>query len=355
MKFSTKLPAIYSKRVTVRAVKRDSSAGVTVDRVPDGKKHGFKSFFIKPLGQVRTAATEAGNSDVSGGDSVAKKIAKRRINVSKPVSSTAPVNSQLDFPQLLKVLPSDIKKSFELNFPLLNPWRLEGFEAPLEGTEEDVQIKRAKLLASTFPVSQFPSVSKILQSTQSDTAKENLTKWKASKVEELGEVGFIEYQRQLFGRGSILHRYIAHRLQSNSNPPKIAEEVEGFWASLQPILPNISDVKMLEKHITHPFLCYKGVADCVATYQGELILIDWKTSSRPKPSLAHLYDEPLQAAAYLGAFNYDKSIKYQLQEIALIIAYESGEPAEVHRLTHSHCRDYWKLWLARLKKYWDTL
>jgi len=34
-------------------------------------------------------------------------------------------------------------------------------------------------------------------------------------------------------------------------------------------------------------------------------VIDWKTSLKPKPSLADCYDFPLQAAAYAGAVNQD--------------------------------------------------
>ena len=34
------------------------------------------------------------------------------------------------------------------------------------------------------------------------------------------------------------------------------------------------------------------------------MVIEWKTARRPKHSVRDLYDNPIQAAAYLGAYNY---------------------------------------------------
>jgi genome maintenance exonuclease 1 len=68
-----------------------------------------------------------------------------------------------------------------------------------------------------------------------------------------------------------------------------------------------------------------------------------------------LYDEPLQAAAYAGALNYDKNLDLQVDKFAVVIAYESGEPAHVHAFNHTICKEYWGLWLKRLKQYWKQL
>jgi len=190
----------------------------------------------------------------------------------------------------------------------------------------------------------------------SEASVSSLQKWKEKMVQELGQVGFIEHQRKLFHRGSLLHRHIAHFLTKGHSLPNLPQEIEGLWKSLQPVFPEIEKVKMIEKHVSHPFLCYKGVADCVASYKNELVITDWKTSSKQKPTMNDLYDEPIQAAAYAGALNYDRDVNnIQVDKFAVVIAYESGEPAHVHAFNHSICKEYWGLWLKRLKQYWSQL
>lgn len=42
----------------------------------------------------------------------------------------------------------------------------------------------------------------------------------------------------------------------------------------------------------------------VIVFRKRPVVIDWKTSSRAKSSLSKAYDDPLQLAAYLGAFTH---------------------------------------------------
>ena len=46
-------------------------------------------------------------------------------------------------------------------------------------------------------------------------------------------------------------------------------------------------------------------------FRGTLCLIEWKTSSKPKPLLGDTYDNPLQIVAYLGAVNRSRVLKKQ--------------------------------------------
>lgn len=44
-------------------------------------------------------------------------------------------------------------------------------------------------------------------------------------------------------------------------------------------------------------------------FRGMPILIEWKTSGKPKLSVKSMFDDPLQVVAYLGALNFDGNYK----------------------------------------------
>ncbi|RWS01650.1 hypothetical protein B4U79_10667, partial [Dinothrombium tinctorium] len=255
----------------------------------------------------------------------------------------------------------NIKETNEsiLTFPLFNPWRTvssDRIEVNREANETDAFNKRQQVLTDLqLNPAKFPSVTKILQSSMSQTSIEALEKWKAEMIEKLGRDGFAEFQKQTFTRGRLLHQCIAHQLQGEQNI-EIDELIKPLWQSLTHIFPSINEVKFIEKTVKHPYLCYKGIVDCVAYYNKELVVIDWKTSARTKPFISNLYDEPLQAVAYLGALNFDLAFSHiQVDKVAIVIAYTNGTPAQVHKLSTESCQNYWKHWLSRLKKHWEIV
>lgn len=94
------------------------------------------------------------------------------------------------------------------------------------------------------------------------------------------------------------------RNEEASDEPLASQHMQ----SVEHVLRDIGRVVALETPVAHLELGYVGTFDCLAEYQGRLCLIDWKTSTRPRPTLADCYDYPLQAVAYAGAINQDSSI-----------------------------------------------
>ena len=85
-----------------------------------------------------------------------------------------------------------------------------------------------------------------------------------------------------------------------------------YMQSVEHVLDDIGEVKALETSIAHFSLGYVGTFDCLAEYKGTLCLIDWKTSKKPKSTLADCYDYPLQAVAYAGAINQDPTMNLKV-------------------------------------------
>uniref|UniRef100_A0A224YNK8 Mitochondrial genome maintenance exonuclease 1 n=1 Tax=Rhipicephalus zambeziensis TaxID=60191 RepID=A0A224YNK8_9ACAR len=254
-------------------------------------------------------------------------------------------------------------KSFDLeatlNFPLLNFLR-DGVP------EDDTDVGGEDVVVATAPPQgdvqaprknpKYPSVTTILKDTIDEQSKLRLELWKQNMVAEMGEEGFRKYQESILGQGKSLHVNIHDLL--NGKPKEeivVKPENEGHWRSLESFWPEVSEVAHLESAVCHPHLQYRGIIDCVAMCRGEMVLIDWKTSKKPKPRLSDTYDNPLQVAAYVGALNYDDKYKIQVRDAMIVIAYEDGSPCEVHHLGPTLCQRHWQRWLQRLRAYWNLL
>lgn len=129
-----------------------------------------------------------------------------------------------------------------------------------------------------------------------------------------------EYQAQP-GPDSELKSDSSSNVQSGElHPPQQNEEEKEehiparYMESVEHILDDIGEVKALETSIAHFSLGYVGTFDCLANYKGTLCLIDWKTSKKPKSSLADCYDYPLQAVAYAGAINHDPRVNLKVKK-----------------------------------------
>lgn len=197
-----------------------------------------------------------------------------------------------------------------------------------------------------------PSVSTILQQTMPLKSVQALEKWKVRLVEQLGMEGFQNYQAELLRVGRTLHQAIERFLSRKSlDEFQVDDSIVGYWRSLQTVLSDVSNVVLQEQPVEHPFLFYRGVLDCVANYRGVPMLIEWKTSQRPKPSVEDTFDNPLQAAAYVGALNFTEKLNFQVTNVAIVVAYSSGAPADVHLLDDKLTADYWDKWLMRFSKF----
>ncbi|KAH3859238.1 hypothetical protein DPMN_101954 [Dreissena polymorpha] len=218
------------------------------------------------------------------------------------------------------------------------------------------KLQEFKDIIEDLEIGYLPSVSTIITATQSKKQQEVLKNWQLEKTKELGgDAQFQEFKKGMLNTGESLHKCIEMRLKGVEDITP-SENCEGHWQSVQHMLGDIKDVKMLETDCVHQEIFYKGKFDCIAKLGNTMCLIEWKTSSKPKPLLSSTYDNPLQVAAYIGAVNRSSLLKqHDLTEVthgALVIAYPSGEPATVHVMSQRIVEKYWSQWTQRVYMYW---
>ncbi|NXH13282.1 MGME1 exonuclease, partial [Bucco capensis] len=229
--------------------------------------------------------------------------------------------------------------------PLINPHK----RTPLLSSDSNLPMK--------IPLrkSKLPSVTHILQQTLSPQQAFYLERWRQRMILKLGEDGFAEYTKNLFLQGDLFHAALESIFLSEEMAAEEQRDVavSGFLASVQHVLEDIGEVKALESAVQHETLQYLGLVDCVAKYRGQLCVIDWKTSEKPKPSLENTFDNPLQVAAYIGALNHDANYDFQVRCGLIVVAYRDGSPAHPHFLAPELCSHYWNKWLLRLEEFMD--
>ncbi|NXM03239.1 MGME1 exonuclease, partial [Tyrannus savana] len=202
----------------------------------------------------------------------------------------------------------------------------------------------------------MPSVTHILQQTLSPQQVFYLERWKEKMIAELGKDGFAKYTKNLFLQGELFHSALESIFLSEEMAIKEKSKdgvISGYLSSVEHVLEDISEVKALESAVHHETLQYLGLVDCVAKYRGQLCVIDWKTSEKPKPFLKNTYDNPLQVAAYIGAINHDANYDFQVRCGLIVVAYKKGSPAHSHFMDPDLCLQYWNKWLLRLEEYMD--
>lgn len=284
-----------------------------------------------------------------------KQIARANKENSSMFGMKKPVKQKV---KKVKSAETAVQSTEKETDPSLPDWFSVVLESPLqaEGAIDTVKHQKFKDFVEDLELKYLPSVTTVIKETQSKKAQEVLKKWKEDKTEQLGgPEQFQKYQNDLLHKGLNLHKCIELYLKGERDFA-VAEGNRGHWESVQSVLGDVKDVKLLEMDCVHPEMFYRGKVDCVAVLRDTLCLIEWKTSSKLRPILSATYDNPVQVVAYMGAVNRGGVLKqHSISHVtngALVIAYPTGEPATVHMMSPRICERYWQQWLTRLFMYW---
>ena len=156
-----------------------------------------------------------------------------------------------------------------------------------------------------------------ITSVTSHFNKEIFVKWR----KRVGNEEADKITKAATGRGTDMHTLTEHYLK-NEDLPEVRPISDFLFKIAKGKLNKINNIYALEGPLYSKELGIAGTVDCIAEYDGELAIIDFKTSKKPKPRnwIEHYF---VQCMAY-GCMLYEmKGIS--IKKLVIIMACENGE------------------------------
>lgn len=138
---------------------------------------------------------------------------------------------------------------------------------------------------------------------------------------KIGEEKADKITRQATSRGTDMHTLTEHHLK-NLELPSVQPLSEFLFKIAKPELNKINNIHALESSLYSKVLGVAGTVDCIAEFNGELAIIDFKTSKKPKPRewIEHYF---VQCVAY-ACMLYELT-GITVKKLVIIMACENGE------------------------------
>ena len=123
-------------------------------------------------------------------------------------------------------------------------------------------------------------------------------------------------------RGTDMHTLTEHYLKNDEELPTDPPISDFLFKIAKGEINKIDNIHALEGSLYSKQLGSAGTVDCIAEYNGELAIIDFKTSKRPKPLewIEHYF---VQCMAY-GCMLYELT-GLSVKKLVIIMACENGE------------------------------
>jgi genome maintenance exonuclease 1 len=138
---------------------------------------------------------------------------------------------------------------------------------------------------------------------------------------KVGEEEADKVTKAATSRGTDMHSLVENYLYNKDLPP-VAPIADFLFKIAKTQLNCINNIYALEGSLYSKQLGIAGTVDCIAEYNGELSIIDFKTSKKPKPRewIEHYF---VQCMAY-GCMLYELT-GISVKKLVIIMACENGE------------------------------
>ena len=156
-----------------------------------------------------------------------------------------------------------------------------------------------------------------ITSVTSHKNRQVFVKWR----KKVGDKEADRITQQSTSRGTDMHTLVENYLY-NKELPEVQPLSDFLFKIAKPDLNRINNIHALEESLYSKVLGIAGTVDCIGEFDGELSIIDFKTSKKPKPRewIEHYF---VQCMAY-GAMLYEMT-GISVKKLVIIMACENGE------------------------------
>ena len=161
---------------------------------------------------------------------------------------------------------------------------------------------------------------------------------------KIGEEKADKITRAATSRGTDMHTLVENYLMNNELP-QVQPLSDFLFKIAKPDLNRINNIHALESSLYSKQLGIAGTVDCIAEYDGELAITDFKTSKKPKPRdwIDHYF---VQCAAYacmlfeLTGIIVKKFVIIMSCESGECVVYEEYDKAKYIKLLSEYIREF---------------
>ncbi|MDH3618525.1 MAG: PD-(D/E)XK nuclease family protein [Nitrosopumilus sp.] len=165
----------------------------------------------------------------------------------------------------------------------------------------------------------YPSITTMLQKTQTKEKQEILQNWRDQEI----AADYITQQAAVVG--SETHKLIENYLNGEEILENFRLLSEAHFNNLLPFVDKINDIHGIELRLYSDKMKLAGTSDCIANYDGKLSIIDYKTK-RSNQREEWLTDHFIQATSYGVMFKELTGIK--VEQIVILVSSEKNTRME---------------------------
>lgn len=172
----------------------------------------------------------------------------------------------------------------------------------------------------------LPSVTTVVGAKK----KKAIMEWRA----RVGEEEANRISKQATSRGTNVHTICEAYLNNEQDYMKgVMPDAVEYFLSIKPYLNKINNIHYQEQALWSTTIGMAGRVDCIAEYEGELSIIDFKTSARTKKK-EDIQDYFWQTTAY--ALMYEELIDTPIDNLIIIMAVKDSSPIIFKEKTEDH-------------------